>query len=192
MDAHLRVQLINGDLFYLPNCTHDISLPDSEDVNELCSLLLRGGLMMENLQDPHWWTPQLEYLAFIPHSPVFFVGAFLEVLSLVPHKMDYREGEGYMLPPLLRNQWLVIDKMLTKAMEEVGNKHSLTYYDSSSMVLSLLFHYQINIISAILTFDFKLVHISGAKHRGPDELSRRRIAENKGKEGSEDIEEAKD
>jgi len=41
-------------------------------------------------------------------------------------------------------------------------------------------------------FDFELVHVPGAKHRGPDGLSRRRAAENEGEEEEEEIEEAKD
>jgi len=41
-------------------------------------------------------------------------------------------------------------------------------------------------------FDFKLVHVPGAKHRGLDGLSRRRAAENKEEEEGEEIEEAED
>ena len=47
-------------------------------------------------------------------------------------------------------------------------------------------------ITAILMFDFKLVHVPGAKHRGLDGLSRRRAAENKEEEEGEEIEEAED
>ena len=47
-------------------------------------------------------------------------------------------------------------------------------------------------ITAILMFDFKLVHVPGVKHRGLDGLSRRRAAENKEEEEEEEIEEAED
>ncbi|KXN93282.1 hypothetical protein AN958_00206, partial [Leucoagaricus sp. SymC.cos] len=47
-------------------------------------------------------------------------------------------------------------------------------------------------ILAILIFNFKLVHIPEAKHKGPDELSRRRIVENEGETGSEGVEEVED
>ena len=47
-------------------------------------------------------------------------------------------------------------------------------------------------IAAILMFDFELVHVLGAKHRGLDKLSRKRAAENKGKKEGEGIEEAED
>ncbi|KXN84080.1 hypothetical protein AN958_00480, partial [Leucoagaricus sp. SymC.cos] len=47
-------------------------------------------------------------------------------------------------------------------------------------------------ISAILMFDFELVHVPGAKHKGLDGLSRRRIAEDEGETGSEGVEEAED
>lgn len=43
-------------------------------------------------------------------------------------------------------------------------------------------------ISAILMFDFELVHVPGAKHKGPDGLSRRRVAEDGGEEGGEGVE----
>jgi len=44
-------------------------------------------------------------------------------------------------------------------------------------------------ITAILMFDFELVHVSGAKHKGPDGLSRRRVTDSKDK--GEGIKEAK-
>ena len=47
-------------------------------------------------------------------------------------------------------------------------------------------------IAAILMFDFELVHVLGAKHKGSDKLSRRRAAENKEKKEDEGIEEAED
>ncbi|KXN91253.1 hypothetical protein AN958_01575 [Leucoagaricus sp. SymC.cos] len=47
-------------------------------------------------------------------------------------------------------------------------------------------------ISVILMFDFELVHVPGAKHKGLDGLSRRRIAEDEGETGSEGVEEAED
>lgn len=47
-------------------------------------------------------------------------------------------------------------------------------------------------ISAILMFDFELVHVPGVKHKGPDGLSRRRAAEEEGELLGEGIEEAED
>jgi len=44
-------------------------------------------------------------------------------------------------------------------------------------------------IAAILMFDFELVYVPGTKHKGPDGLSRRRVADSK--EEGEGIEEAK-
>jgi len=45
-------------------------------------------------------------------------------------------------------------------------------------------------IAAILMFDFELVHVPGAKHKGPDGLSRRRVAESEEEgEGVEEVEE---
>ena len=45
-------------------------------------------------------------------------------------------------------------------------------------------------IAAILMFNFKLVHVPGTKHKGPDGLSRRRVAESKEEgEGVEEVEE---
>jgi len=43
-------------------------------------------------------------------------------------------------------------------------------------------------IAAILMFDFELVHVPGTKHKGPDGLSRRRVADSK--EERKGIEEA--
>jgi len=47
-------------------------------------------------------------------------------------------------------------------------------------------------IVAILMFDFELVHVLRVKHRGPDGLSRRKAAENKGEEEGKGIEKAED
>ena len=41
-------------------------------------------------------------------------------------------------------------------------------------------------------FDFELVHVLRVKHRGPDGLSRRKAAENKGEEEGKGIEKAED
>ncbi|KAJ3576938.1 hypothetical protein NP233_g70 [Leucocoprinus birnbaumii] len=46
-------------------------------------------------------------------------------------------------------------------------------------------------ICVILMFDFELVHVPGRMHKGPDGLSRRRIADDEG-EGAEGAEEAED
>ncbi|KAF8802580.1 hypothetical protein BYT27DRAFT_7112008, partial [Phlegmacium glaucopus] len=43
-------------------------------------------------------------------------------------------------------------------------------------------------ISAILLFNFELVHVPGAKHKGPDGLSRRRKADEEELEGDEEAE----
>ena len=43
-------------------------------------------------------------------------------------------------------------------------------------------------IAVILMFDFELVHVPGTKHKGPDGLSRRRVADSE--EEGEDIEKA--
>ncbi|KXN86161.1 hypothetical protein AN958_10463, partial [Leucoagaricus sp. SymC.cos] len=45
-------------------------------------------------------------------------------------------------------------------------------------------------ISAILMFDFELKHVPGVKHKGPDGLSRRQIAEDEGEQGREGVDEA--
>ena len=45
-------------------------------------------------------------------------------------------------------------------------------------------------IAAILMFNFKLVHVPGAKHKGPDGLSRRRVAESE--EEGESVEEVEE
>ena len=47
-------------------------------------------------------------------------------------------------------------------------------------------------ISAILMFDFELVHVPGTEHKEPDGLSRRRIVEEEEEESGKDTEEVED
>lgn len=70
----------------------------------------------------------MEWLAFIPRSPVFFTGALLETLSFIPRRMLYYEKRGFMMPQYLVNQWLGVDELLAKITKELASKHALYYW----------------------------------------------------------------
>ncbi|KXN83291.1 hypothetical protein AN958_01624 [Leucoagaricus sp. SymC.cos] len=129
MDTIPRVQVINGDLFYSPNCDRDLTIPRIDNPQELRSLLLHEVPRLHHFQNPQWWAPQSEYLAFIPRVPVIFTGALLEVLAFVPRQTEYNnEEEGFIMPLRLRRQWLAIEEALSKATMVLGTKHSLSYW----------------------------------------------------------------
>ena len=84
------------------------------------------------------------------------------------------------------NLWLI-------GAKELVVKVNVQYIKGMLNKLDLYLNATINQwIAAILMFDFELVHVLGAKHRGLDKLSRKRAAENKGKKEGEGIEEAED
>ncbi|KAF9440184.1 hypothetical protein P691DRAFT_688520, partial [Macrolepiota fuliginosa MF-IS2] len=68
-----KVLLMNGDLYFLPNCSRivDLSTPTPSD---LTTLFTPSYSITEHFQNPRWWTPETEWLAFVPSLPVTFTG----------------------------------------------------------------------------------------------------------------------
>lgn len=128
MDSKSTVQVVNGDIFYSPNCARKLTLPTPGDDNGLYRALRTGGLTSENLQHPRWWTPPTEWLAFVPCSPVLFTGTLLESLSFIPRCMSYNEQVGFTLPPLFVKEWSFLEEILDKVTNDLSSKHALLHW----------------------------------------------------------------
>lgn len=124
MDAKSAVHVVNGDIFYSPNCTRKFTLPvPGEDVN-LFHDLKHAALPIGSLQHPRWWTPPTEWLGFVPCLPVLFAGRLLEKLAFIPRRMFSHQG-GFMMPPYLVTEWVELDELLAKITKDLAKKYQL-------------------------------------------------------------------
>ena len=85
-----RALLLNGEMFYSPNCSRTVTLPPnrlsitpaSSDITSLCQ--------------PLWWTLETVHLAFMPLDHTFF-GDFQEIFET--RGLDYNTKFGFSLDP---------------------------------------------------------------------------------------------
>ena len=101
-------QLIDGRIFYSPNCNRTISTPSSiTDPNELKDLI-------SEVQNPYWWNQKIPYLAFIPRNPRYTNIVPFQHLSHIPHQHDVCP-EGKRMPLEVQGQWTKLEQSLVKA-----------------------------------------------------------------------------
>ncbi len=101
-------QLVDGRIFYSPNCNRTISTPSSiTDPNELKDLI-------SEVQNPYWWNQKIPYLAFIPRNPRYTNIVPFQHLSRIPHQHDVCP-EGKRMPLEVQGQWTKLEQSLVKA-----------------------------------------------------------------------------
>lgn len=105
-----RVQLVNGDLFYSPNCGRDLKLPTQRlEVPPAVRAHIEPSIRnphrdrIDEFHLPRWWTPTFGYLAFLPLEPVF-AGVPFEILFNIPRYFD-RVLNGFVMPSWVSLQW---------------------------------------------------------------------------------------
>ena len=107
---HGFIQLVDGRVFYSPNCKRTLrSLPtilasDSDDLKQHVS----------HVQTPYWWNPSLAYLPFIPLDPQYTNTVPFQGLAFIPHQSISCPG-GKMMPLGLQSEWNLLEKALIKA-----------------------------------------------------------------------------
>ncbi|KIM34860.1 hypothetical protein M413DRAFT_14867 [Hebeloma cylindrosporum] len=111
-------QLVDGKIFYSPNCNRILScLPSISDSNDIRHYVSRA-------QYPFWWNPWLAYLAFIPFDPQYTDSVPFQELSFIPHRSTSCPG-GYMMPSELKSKWASLEKDLSKATGTLLSKFSV-------------------------------------------------------------------
>ncbi|KDR79830.1 hypothetical protein GALMADRAFT_1360533 [Galerina marginata CBS 339.88] len=123
-----RVQIINGDIFYSPNCRKELKSIPERDVHNI----LRPCPSYENIrkptnfsatsltdyQSPRWWSIPFGWVAFVPRIPDF-TGPILGRMNRLPHRheLHYEEDTGYSMPSQILQDWLYLERDIVRAVE---------------------------------------------------------------------------
>src|SRR5277367_2504026 len=126
-----RVQILDGRLFFSPNCSRTVALPPPlRDKNGcehnifLPSLPPTGRLNYFELDiasyaNPRWWSLPFGWIAFFPLRPSFSGPIFEKLIMPGPYHSFDEELNGYAMPLGLCNKWLQVDSDLADAVHIV-------------------------------------------------------------------------
>jgi len=113
-----RTLNINGDIFYSPNSTRMVSLPDPADEgrNIFYPIPQNGrfnwwGLDIANFSRPRWFVRAVQYAAFFPMEPIFTDFIFAPLLRATPRYIR-ADGDAYIFDPRERDDWLLLDNCI--------------------------------------------------------------------------------
>ena len=109
-----RVTLLNGDLYYSPNCSRNVSLPDPNvDDGKMHTIFHLDSSRLEHFQEPRWWTATFGWVAFMPLHPVFS-GFPLDRLVHIPRHLT-KTNDGYYFDVNLAESWFRLEEYINKA-----------------------------------------------------------------------------
>ena len=115
--SHGRVVILDGDIFYSPNCSQDVELhPGNQDSTQqnIFSACLSPWR-------PRWWTQTFRWIAFIPISPIYR-GFPFDSLATIPSSPHCYE-DGYGLHPSLQDSWAKMEYYLHHTTALLANKY---------------------------------------------------------------------
>ncbi len=105
---HGFAQVVDGRVFYSPNCNRTISTPSS--ITDAKALNNR----ISQVQNPHWWNENIPFLPFIPFNPCYTDLVPFQDLSCIPHQYDVC-SEGKRMPLHVQSQWMKLEDSLIKS-----------------------------------------------------------------------------
>jgi hypothetical protein len=135
-----RIQILNGHLFYSPNCSRTVDYPPPlEDVNGcLHNIFLpdRQSTGRRNFFEldiaeyavPRWWSLAFGWIAFLPLYPSF-TGPIFEKLIMPGNPLRHfdEETHQYFMSPSLRNKWLQVDRDLLDAVHIIRCHYDIAF-----------------------------------------------------------------
>jgi len=104
---HGFAQVVDGRVFYSPNCNRTISTPSS--ITDAKALNNR----ISQVQNPHWWNENIPFLPFIPFNPCYTDLVPFQDLSCI-HQYDVC-SEGKRMPLHVQSQWMKLEDSLIKS-----------------------------------------------------------------------------
>jgi hypothetical protein len=114
-----RASLIDGRLFYSPNCRRDVGLPSPlEDATRLRHSYRED---IRELHQPLWWSPNTAYLAFLALEQTFY-GILHEELFDVPSWID-RDQSGFSLEPRTTISWRKLERDLEEILQHLHSRY---------------------------------------------------------------------
>src|SRR5437016_1710841 len=105
---HGFAQVVDGKIFYSPNCNRKISTPSSISDPKT----LKDHIFLT--QNPHWWNQKFPYLPFTPFLPRYTNVVPFQHLSCIPHQHEVCP-EGKRMPLTVQSQWKTLETSLVKA-----------------------------------------------------------------------------
>ncbi|RXW14829.1 hypothetical protein EST38_g11025, partial [Candolleomyces aberdarensis] len=113
-NSECRIYNINGQLFYSPNTSRDVRLPERWPEGLKENILKRQGVELRDFQRPSWYHPKYRFLPYVP------IHAFFEDLICAPLRRKFEEESDFVLnymgnwtmPPDVIEEWLAIQKQL--------------------------------------------------------------------------------
>ncbi|KAF8057800.1 hypothetical protein FPV67DRAFT_1677025 [Lyophyllum atratum] len=115
---HGRLQRLDGNLFYSPNCSRTIlaPIPPDEAYGRDYTIFHRTDARPELYHQPRWWTLAFGWISCIPLYPSYTGGLFKR-LAYVPRTLNmYNTTDnkelGYSLPDSVQDSWARLDKEL--------------------------------------------------------------------------------
>ena len=118
-----RVQIIDGDLYYSPNCSRNVQLPPPHrtgsnpfsppsEPNQKKNLWRLDTTVYEQ---PRWWCDCYGWIAFYNKHALDTRSTFLRILNVSTAQYAFQEDVGYTLPQCQADEWLSLDKKLASA-----------------------------------------------------------------------------
>jgi hypothetical protein len=115
-----RVTLIEGDIFYSPNCPDRAPPPEPGFTQSY--MFGDTSARLHNFTKPRWWTQPYGWLAFLPLRPSFS-GEPFDRLNIVP--IIVRTPSGYSLHEDLKQSWRRLENKLIWATALIGRTYSV-------------------------------------------------------------------
>ena len=136
-----RVQILDGHLFFSPNCSRTIDYPPPlEDENGcIYNIFLPDNpptgrrnyfeLDIAEYAVPRWWSLAFGWIAFLPLHPSFTGPIFEKLIMPGNHLRDFdEETQRYSMSPGLRNKWLQVDQDLLDAIQIIRSHYGTTAF----------------------------------------------------------------
>jgi hypothetical protein len=135
-----RVQVLNGRVFFSPNCSRTVVHPPpirderGSQLNPFLPTIQQNGrrnyfeLDIAKYASPRWWTPAFGWISFFPLTPSF-CGPIFEKLFMPRshhHVFDEELGE-YSMPLNLSDKWLRVDRDLSDAVYLIRRHYELPF-----------------------------------------------------------------
>jgi hypothetical protein len=139
-----RVQILEGRLFFSPNCSRTVDHPPpirDENGGEpnpfLPNFRFNGHrklapnyfeLDITKYASPRWWTPAFGWISFFPLTPSLSGPIFEKLLMPRSHHHVFHEDlGGYFMPSNLLDKWLRVDRDLSDAIYLIRHHYPLPF-----------------------------------------------------------------
>jgi hypothetical protein len=125
-----RAYLIDGDIYYSPNCDRDVQLPGQLNIDDITSF---NNVGVETFEVAYWWSERVPWLGFLPRRPVCWNGALVEDIGYMPRQLLQKDdGTLYKLPFLSQNRWLAVETLIREVLGILSCRYSIQYLEPYS------------------------------------------------------------